>query len=119
MEPTEKIKLHRGSDYHDRIDTKKGTITVKPMENQIHYETTGIFWGYRDLLKMDEQVWTKSMCNELGRLSLGWKTHVGTDTIKFIFFRDKPKDIIEAYVRAVCDIRPKKYKPTKQESLWE
>ena len=48
------------------------------------------------------------MCNELGRLSQGRKSHAGTVTIKFIFNKDKPKYIRATYVRAVCNIRPQK-----------
>ena len=51
-----------------------------------------------------------SMCNELGRLSQGWKIHAGNDTIKFIFHKDKPKERRATYVRAVCNIRPQKTK---------
>ena len=29
--------------------------------------------GYRDVVKMDAQVWKTSMFNELGRLFQGWK----------------------------------------------
>ena len=32
MEPIEKIKLHRVSDYHACIDPPKGAITVEPTE---------------------------------------------------------------------------------------
>ena len=38
----------------------------------------------------------------------GLEKHAGTDTIKFIFHKDKPKYRRATYVRAVCDIRPKK-----------
>ena len=76
------------------------------MENHIHCETTGNFVGYIDLVKMDEPVWKNSMCNGIVRLSQGWKTHAGTDTIEFILHIDKPKDIRATYVRAVCDIIP-------------
>ena len=41
----------------------------------------------------------------MGRLSQGWKEHAGTDTIEFIFHKDKPKDRRATYVRDVCDIR--------------
>ena len=51
-------------------------------------------------------VWTKSMCNELGHLSQGWKEHAGTDTIEFIFHKYKSKDRRATYVRVLCDIRP-------------
>ena len=57
---------------------------------------------------MDPPVWTNSMCNELGRIYQGWKAHAGTDTIVFIFHKDKPKYRRVTYVRAICDIRPPK-----------
>ena len=34
--------------------------------------------------------------------------HTETDTIEFIFHKDKPKDRRATYVRAVCDIIPQK-----------
>ena len=57
---------------------------------------------------MDEPVWTSLMCNELGCMYQGWKTHKGTDKIDFILQRDKPKDRRATYVSSVCDIRPQK-----------
>ena len=63
------------------------TITVESMENQIHCDTTGNVMGYKDLLKIDEQAWTKLMCNEIGRLSQEWKTHA-----EIVLCGDKPKD---------------------------
>ena len=48
------------------------------------------------------------MCNGLGRLYQSWKSHAGTDTIGFIFYKDKTKDRRATYVRDVCDIRPQK-----------
>ena len=87
---------------------KKYTITVEPVSYHINCETTGKILGYRDLVKMDEPVWTKLRWNESGRLSQGWGKHAGTDTIEFIFHKDKPKDRKATYVRAVCDIRPQK-----------
>ena len=81
------------------------------MELVVHHNTcenTGKILGYRNLVKMDAPVWTNSMCNEIGRLSQGWKVNTGTYTIELIFHKYKPKDIRGKYVRAVCDIRPKK-----------
>ena len=48
------------------------------------------------------------MCNKLGRLSQGWREYAGTDTIEFIFHKDKPKDRRETYVKAVCNVRTQK-----------
>ena len=65
IETIGKIKLHRGSDYHDY------TIPVEPTENHIHCEIIGKFWEYIDMVKTDEPVWTNSMCNEIGCLYQG------------------------------------------------
>ena len=48
------------------------------------------------------------MCNELDRLSQGWKKHAGTDTIELILHEEKPKDINSTYMRALCNIRTQK-----------
>ena len=81
---------------------------MEPMANHIHCETTGKILGYRDPVKKDAPVWKKSMCNELGRLSQGWKTHSGTDTIEFIYHKNKPRYRNANYIRAVCDIQLQK-----------
>ena len=57
------------------------------------------------------------MCNKLGHMYQGRKAHAGTDTIKFILHKDKPKDRRATYVRAVCNIINKKKRPIEQESL--
>ena len=77
MDVTTKTKLNIVSDYSFCIDPKKYATTVKPTANHIHCDTTGKYLGYRDLVKMDEQVWTNSMCNEIGHLSQGCKKHAG------------------------------------------
>ena len=81
---------------------------MEPVAHHITCETTGKILGFREFVNMDPPVWTNSMCNELGRLSQGWKSHDGNDTIKFIFQKDKPNDRRATYVRAVCDVRPTK-----------
>ena len=91
---TDTSKTHIVSDYIDHTYPKN--------------ITTGKILGYRYLVKMDAPVWTNYMCNKLGRLSRGWKSHTGTDTIEFIFPRDNPKGIRATYVRVVCDIQPQK-----------
>ena len=74
---------------------------MEPVAYHITFETTGKILGYKDLVKIDVQVWKISMCNELFRLSQGWKSHAGIYSINFIFHQDKPKDRRETYVRAV------------------
>ena len=90
LEDIEKIKLHRNrlifSHRPPKINNHSVTnIKPHPLKN---YRK---FWGYRYLFNMDEPVWTNSMCNKLGHLSQGWKKHAGTDTIAFIFHRDRKK----------------------------
>ena len=68
---------------------------------------------------MDEPVWTNSMCNELGRMSQGWKKYSVINTLELILNKDKTKDRKATYVREVCDIRQKKQKLTEQDSLQE
>ena len=43
VDATERIKLQIITDYFDRIYPKNKTIAVEPMENHIHYKTTGEF----------------------------------------------------------------------------
>ena len=57
------------------------TSTVRLQENL----------GYTDLVKKDTTVSKKLICNELGHLSQGQKSHARTDTIEFIFHKDKHK----------------------------
>ena len=105
---TDTSTIHIGSNYIAKTYPQRYTITVEPVAHNITCETTGKILGYRDLVKMDPPVWTNSMCNKLGRLSQGWKSHAGTDTIKFILHKDKPNNIRAKYMRAVCNIRPQK-----------
>ena len=73
MYAAEKMAPHIGTYYLAHIDSKKDTITVEPLANHINCKTTETILGYRDLFNMDAPVWANSMCNELGRLSQGWK----------------------------------------------
>ena len=69
LKATEENKKHIGTDYFACIDPKKETIIVEPMVNHIHCKTAGILGVYKDLVNIDEPVWTDSMCNKLDRLS--------------------------------------------------
>ena len=103
---TDTSTTHIGSNYISKTDPKNDTIIMEPVSHQNTCETTGKILGYRDSVKMDPPVWKNSMCNELGRLCQGWKSHAGTDTIEFIFHKDKPKDRRATFVRVVCNIQP-------------
>ena len=101
---TDTSKTHIVSYFISHLDPKKDSITVELVAHHIICETTGKILRYRDLVKMDAPVWTNSTCSELGRLSQGWKSYAGTDTIKFIIHKENPKDRRATYVRSVCNI---------------
>ena len=88
--------------------------TVEPMANNINYETTWKVLGYRYQVKMDKPVQTNSMFNKIVRLSKGWVRHIGTETIEFIFHKDKPKEKRATCVRALCDIIPQKIETNRR-----
>jgi hypothetical protein len=53
--------------------------------------------------------WTKSLCNEFGRLAQGFhNTIVGTNTIAFIHRHEVPKNKNVTYGNFICDYRPLK-----------
>ena len=61
-------------------------------------------------------VWRTAMCNELGRLSNGYKKTKGTRTIKFMTHEEIkkiPKDRTVTYPRIVVDYRPQKPDPNR------
>ena len=107
MEPTEKENFAEAQ-------TTMLAQTLKQIQSQWKQQQTTstvikhVIFGYIDLVKMDEPVWTNSMCNKLGRLYQGCETYSGTDTIEFILHRDKPKYRRATYYIEVCDIIPQK-----------
>ena len=105
MNTADTSTIHIYTDYISHTYPPKNTITVEPLAKKINCETTGKILGYRDLVNMDAPVWTNTMCNELGRLSQGWKEHTGTDTIELILNKEKQKYRRETYMRALCDIQ--------------
>ena len=105
---TDTSTRHIGSDYISKTYPKKDTVTVEPVAHHITCETTGKIQEYKDIVERDPPVWKNSMYNELGRMFQGWKAHDGTDTIEFIFHKEKPRDRRAKYVRYVCDILPQK-----------
>eukprot|EP00804_Cyclotella_cryptica_P022237 CCRYP_017934-RA/>CCRYP_017934-RA protein AED:0.24 eAED:0.19 QI:0/0/0/1/1/1/2/0/738 len=61
-----------------------------------------------------QDVWTKAMCNELGRLAQGWDGKQGTDTIFFMThdeIKRIPRDRTVTYARIVVDYRHKRATP--------
>eukprot|EP00804_Cyclotella_cryptica_P014612 CCRYP_012661-RA/>CCRYP_012661-RA protein AED:0.22 eAED:0.22 QI:0/0/0/1/0/0.33/3/0/717 len=63
-----------------------------------------------------QEVWTKAMCKELGRLAQGWDGSTGTDTIFFMSHEDIkkiPRDRTVTYARIVVDYRPQKDDPNR------
>ena len=58
---TDTSTTHIGSDYIDKIDSKKDTITVETLAHRVTCETTGKILGYRYLVKKDPPVWKNSI----------------------------------------------------------
>ena len=56
------------------VNPEKGE-TINKYENQLKIQSL-------------KPTWTKSMCNELGRLNQGWYDENGTNTIKFMAIHD-------------------------------
>ena len=78
---------------------------------------TGKSMEYKDLIKhADKQIqkiWKGSMCNELGRLTQGFKNKVkATNCCEFIFHHDIPNDKRATYACIVAEIRPQKKEET-------
>ena len=62
------------------------------------------------------KVWKNAFCHELGRLSQGYDTTKGTNTIRFMkhdAIRNIPKDRTVTYARIVVDYRPQKADPNR------
>jgi len=75
-------------------------------------EETGKAMEYRDLIKSEKtrEIWTKSLANELGRLTKGIRDIPGTETMEFIHKSEIPKDRLKdvTYARIVVSYRPEK-----------
>ena len=62
------------------------------------------------------EVWMKAMCVELGRISQGYKDTKGTETVKFMTWKEinqVPADRTVTYARIVVDYRAHKRAPTE------
>ena len=62
------------------------------------------------LLKINQEIWSTALSNEVGRLAQGVQDIEGNNVIDFITFSEVPKDRIVTYANMVCDIRPLKTK---------
>ena len=83
---------------------QKNPIKVKPLENHTNKKTTGEILGYRELVNMYAPVCNNCRCNKIGRLSQGWGKM--QELTQYSSFQKKYRRA--TYLRAVCDIRPKK-----------
>lgn len=64
---------------------------------------------YKDLIKgPNQKAWKQGMCNELRRLSQGWKVSIGRNTIFFTHKSKIPKNKTVICGRICCDTRPQK-----------
>jgi hypothetical protein len=77
--------------------------------NAVYDAISNSYLEYRDLIKTSEApIWKTSFGNELGRLSQGYKSIRGKDTIHFIPWSRLPKGKTPTYIRICCNYRPQK-----------
>ena len=92
--------------YNTRLNVAKHGV------NSIVDEESGKSLEYRHLIQhpKHKQVWSKSMSNELGRLTQGNGRVGGTNTMYFIPYEDIPHDRRKdvTYARIVVDYRQQK-----------
>ena len=84
----------------------------------VHPVTKETITKYKKLANdpLMQDVWTKAMCKELGRIAQGWDGNAGTDTIFFMShneIKNIPKDRTVTYARIVVDYRPQKNDPNR------
>ena len=84
----------------------------------VHPVTGETITKYKTLAKdaVTKPVWEEAMCTELGRLSQGYGSTTGTDTIKFMdhnMIDNIPSDRTVTYTRIVVDFRPHKADPNR------
>ena len=94
---------------HNTIESNSSMI--KTVTDTLHH----IFDGSNKRLTIDslingnnQKVWKQSLSNELGRLSDGFNSIKGTNTIDFIRKESIPKHKNITYANMVCDHRPLK-----------
>ena len=89
-------------------------FTFDPMCNAVVHPVTGeTITEYKKLIvdEVTKPVWEEAMCKELGRLTQGYNTTKGTNTIHFMKQEDIkniPKDQTVTYARIVVDYCPQK-----------
>ena len=81
--------------------------------NSVADPSTGKQLEYKQLINHPDckfcQTWQHSSANECGRLAQGVGGRIeGTDTIKFLWYHEMPKNRRPTYARFVCEIRPQK-----------
>ena len=85
--------------------------------NVIIDDETGEALEFRDLIKNPKfrDTWMHSYANEIGRLTQGIRDIPGTETMKFIYKHEIPKDRLRdvTYGRIVCTYRPQKSEPNR------
>ena len=84
----------------------------------VHPVTGEAITKYKTLAKdaVMKPVWKESMCTELGRLSQGYRSTKGTDTIQFMdheMIKNIPSDRTVTYTRIVVDFKPQKADPNR------
>jgi len=112
--------IHR---YPTRTKIARAAATVQQLEaSQLKHHPSPTFnfdsfsienppteLKYKDLLQSeDKHLWSRGMCNELGRLSQGYHNIAGNNTLYFIHKSKVPSNKRVTYARIVCSLRPQK-----------
>ena len=83
--------------------TSNKNLTINHM-----YDGTGKKQPINKLLKINPEIWSVALSNELGRLAQGIRDIEGNNVFDFISHLEVPADRIITYDNMVCDIRPLK-----------
>lgn len=84
----------------------------------VHPVTGETITKYKKLIRdpLTKAVWERAMCYELGRLSQGYLTEKGTNTVQYLTHKEIltiPTDRVVTYARIVVDYRPHKADPNR------
>ena len=105
-------------------ELKKMQINATPLALEevangvIHPVTKKTITKYKQLIEdpLMQDIWSKAMCKELGRLCQGLEETEGTDTMRFLDLegiKNIPIDRVVTYARIMIDYRPQKKDPNR------
>ena len=99
------VRKNKNSCKNEQLNQTKNTMSINHMFNNSTRQQS-----IDKLLKINQEIWSTALSNEVGRLAQGVQDIEGNNVIDFITFSEVPKDRIVTYANMVCDIRPLKTK---------